>query len=275
MYNIRSFIKSFILFAFLCGLSVAGHQAYAATVISDPGVKEQIVSQANARYYSLTGKGGEMFQCHLTPDWHEIISGQLNIAPDVEARVIGVLNQIQFTLALAADGKMSLSHTDAQADNPEQANGLQQIYGGMEQMVSGFFGTWQMLMVTTPFPKQGSDYTLTAEPDAYSIDYRDSDVHTVLKMDKAYVISSVDMVTSAYKSRLEPQFSASPSGLVLTGYHATYDSGAEAEATDLTVHINNQSIGNAVLPGDMHLEGSYGGHAFAVTVRFSDCQVAR
>ena len=156
------------------------------------------------------------------------------------------------------------------------AEGLNQIYGGMEQMVSGFFDTWSPFMIGSPFPDAKGNYELSEQGDLWNLSYREgASTDVVTTMTKTLVIRELQVKTPQFSSSLRPRFTDSAQGRLLTGYEADYVGQSPNETTHLLVGIAYQTVNGFQLPQKLDLAGSYGGTPFQVQVTFSGCKASR
>jgi len=237
--------------------------------------KRDVVREARASYYSLQTQGLSQFQCNLTPNWDALLADTKKTNPVGADRAISMLQQIQFTVTQKTHGPAKVTHTTIAATDDKMAEGLNQIYGGMEQMVSGFFDTWYPFMIISPFPNDGSDYDLAEQGDLWSLSYKDGpSAHVVTTMTKGLLIRELKVNTPQFSSSIRPQFTESAKGMLLTGYQADYFGQSPSETTHLKVDIAYQTVNGFQLPQKLNLGGSYGGSPFQVEVTFSGCQAS-
>jgi hypothetical protein len=152
---------------------------------------------------------------------------------------------------------------------------LAQIYGGMEQMTSGFFDTWSLFMFNTPFPATDTQFQLQPVGAIYTLHYLEGTTDVVTTMSKDFAISELNVTTSAFHSTLYPTFTRSADGFLLKGYDADYDTGKPEELTHLNVLIDYQSVNGVQMLQKLDLHGSYGGPKFSVLLGFHGCQVIK
>lgn len=255
---------------FLLAAVMAGAQGDDAAAAVD---KRDILARAAQAYYSLRLHDATGFQCSLTPNWHLLLEGERQQDPQGADKAEGLLSQLQFTVTMAADGSVSLTHNDLAGQNQQMTDALKQIYGGMEEMTSGFFDTWRGFMWLRPFPAPDSDYQLDPDGTGYRISYKDGNADIAAAFDGDFAINSLHVTTPQFDSTVEPRFDRTPSGLVMTGYEADYNSAKPQEATVLHVKIDNQVVGDAVLPQTLAMSGTYGGSPFSIVLTFSACHL--
>jgi hypothetical protein len=235
--------------------------------------KKDVVREARAAYYSLQTRGLSQFQCNMTPNWDSLLADTKKTNPVGADRAISMLRQLQFTVTQGSRGPAKVTHTTITATDDKMAEGLNQIYSGMEQMVSGFFDTWSPFMVSSPFPDTGSNYQLADEGALWSLSYKDGpSAQVVTTMTKGLLIRELKVNTPQFSSSIRPQFTDSAQGMLLTGYQADYVGQSPSETTHLQVGIAYQTVNGFQLPQKLNLGGSYGGSPFQVEVTFSGCQ---
>ncbi|HEY6305784.1 MAG TPA: hypothetical protein VI488_04900, partial [Candidatus Angelobacter sp.] len=166
-------------------------------------------------------------------------------------------------------------HTTVTPANEETAKGLDQVYGGMEQMVSGFFDTWTLFVINPPFPDAESVYQLADQGDHWQLSYKEKDTDVTTILDKKSVVRDLRVSTSEFTSSIQPQFTSTSQGFLLAGYQADYTGKSPSDKTHLQVRITYQEVNGLQLPKDLNLGGSYGGVPFQVEVAFSGCRATK
>jgi hypothetical protein len=232
------------------------------------------MTKARASYYSLNDQGMAGFQCIATPDWEKLLQEQRKQNPAAADEAIKVLNQLRFVYKVD-DGKLKLTHNEITGQTKQMNDALAQIYGGMEQMTSGFFDTWKLFMINGPLPAVDSKYQLQDGGRSYLLSYQENDAAVATTMSRDFAISDLKVTTKEFDSAIQPAFTATTTGFVLSSYTATYKSPDPKETTQLAVFLDYQQIDRVQLVKKMTLNGSYGGTPFAVWISFSDCTVIR
>lgn len=234
-----------------------------------------MLSQARQSYYNLRTEGLVSFECSVTPNWELLLHGQRTEDSSGTDTAIQTLSQLHFTANLGADDKVKLTHNELTGQSQEMMDALKQIYSGMEQMTSGFFDTWSLFMLNTPFPEVNGEYGLQAAGPQYKLTYRDGLADVVTTMGRDFAISDLKVTTTEFDSDIQPQFTKSPKGFLFSAYDASYQSKNPGDATLLKVRIGYQEVEGLELLQTLDLSGSYGGSPFAVQLAFSDCKVTK
>lgn len=228
----------------------------------------KLLQQARDACYNLRARGLVSFQGGMEPDWGALLADARKENPEGIDRAVKMLEAIHFQLSLAPDNSVKVTHDAVQAPNEQSAKGLAQVYGGMEQMTQGFFQTWGTFLLHHPFPDQGVPYRLTAAGEQYQISYKDGGSSVVTLLGKDLRIISIKSRDPESDSLLQPQFEATPQGLLLIGYLGDYQNGKPEEATHLQVGIRYTLVDGLQLPSELIINGSYGGSPIGLKVRF-------
>jgi hypothetical protein len=256
--------------AFLCGAAISS-LAFAQAAVDE----RALLSRARQSYYDLHKEGMTGFQCTIKPDWNSVLAAQRKANPEGVDRAISTLSQLLFTVNLSPEGRVSLTHNDLTGQNKEMMDALAKIYGGMEQMTSGFFDTWTAFVLKPPFPEVAGQYRLETVGPQYRLSYKDETADVVTTMGSDFVISDLKVTTPEFLSTIEPSFTRTPKGFLLSGYEAHYQSNKPEETTHLKVLIAYQEVDRVQMLQKLDLSGTYGATAFAVQLTFTGCQVTK
>jgi hypothetical protein len=270
MKNPRSRKIPAILMA-ICLCSVSFSNALAVDLPN----KKEIITRARDSYYNLRTMGMASFRCDLTPNWDDLMKEVSKLDPATIDKAVKTLSQIHFSMTMDSANKVQITHTAPAPENAQMAAGFEQIFGGMNQMISSFFDTAAVFVLNSPFPDVNSDYQLEDQAGNYRLSYKNASEDVMTIMDKDLTVISMSFTTPDYTSVLEPQFLKNPKGLLLAGYAATYKSKNPAEDTVLSIKLVWQDVGGLQLLQKLNLSGSYGGSPFAVEVTFSGYQITK
>jgi hypothetical protein len=254
--------------AFLCLCFLAAAPAKAID-------KKEVVTQARAAYYNLRAHGVTDFKCSATPNWAKMLDAFRQQDQARYEQALSTLNQLNFVVSVGASGKTEVTHNHPTASNAQQAGGLQDVYKGMEQMMSGFFDTWSPFAFNGLFPEPASDYQLDDLGSKFRLTYKDGAADVETTMGRDFAISELKVTSPSFRSSIRPRFSKGAGGFVLTGYTADYEGQSKDETTHLEVWIDYQQVSGLTLPRTLSLKGSYGASAFQVELTFSGCQASK
>ena len=271
-------LKACLVMALVCAVgvtAVAGSQpAKPQPAKSQPAAPDsaQILDQARRAYYSLRAVGLEEFQSTIKPNWEVVLKDELKASPNQAQAALKLLNGLHFSMVLDKNGKVTMSHhADVEPTNETQRKGFDQIYEGLDQAVSGFFSTWSMFMLNSPFPEKDIEYELEDLGSQYRLSYKEGSSDVVILMSKNLVIAEVKVTSAEFISSVRPQFSATAKGLVLSGYTADYTPTSGPGVVKLDVKLENQPVSGLQLPVNLiadsvldgaptHIELAFSGH---------------
>src|SRR5215831_9241855 len=103
--------------------------------------KREIVTQARAAYYNLKAQGLKDFRCTAAPNWAKMLEGRRQRDQAKYDEALNTLKQLSFVVTVNASGKTEVTHNTPAAGNAQLESGFQDIFKGMEQLMSGFFDT--------------------------------------------------------------------------------------------------------------------------------------
>jgi hypothetical protein len=164
-------------------------------------------------------------------------------------------------------------HADVEPQSAKQREGFDQIYSGMDQAVSGFFSTWSMFMLNTPFPSAETEYELEDLGKQYRLTYKDGSADVVTLMSKDLIITEVKVTSAEFTSSVRPQFTRTAKGLVLSGYTADYQPTSGPGVVKLDVKMEHQPVSGLQLPVSLIADSVLDGAPTHIELAFSDRQV--
>jgi hypothetical protein len=233
--------------------------------------KDVVIRQARAAYYSLNGEGMQQFQCNMTPNWEALLADLRKTDSAAVDRAVQKLKELRFSAVVPSQGTAKVMHNEISADNKQMADGLTQIYNGMDQMIVGFFQTWSVFVISPGLPEAGSTFQLEEIPSGYRVSYKDGSADVVTQMNKDFSITSTMVSSKEFESTLQPLFKQTAKGFLLSGYQAIYIGASAADKTELQVKVEYQQVDGLQLPKTLDAQGSFGGNPFKVEVAFTGC----
>jgi hypothetical protein len=236
--------------------------------------RKEVIARARQSYYSLRGLGLLEFQSSIRPTWEVTLHEQISSDPSGAQAGLKLLNGLHFAMTLDEKGKVKVDHrADTPPPNEQASNGFNQIYSGMNQAVSGFFDTWSVFMLTSPFPETESDYLLEDLGAEYRLSYKEGTSDVVTSMNKELVITEIKVTSPEFVSSIRPQFSRTAGKFVLTGYDGDYRPTSGPGAVKLNVKLDYQAVRGLQLPNRLRMDSVYDGTPTQMELVFGDYQV--
>jgi len=255
---------------FMCG-AMLGTLASAASAAD----KRAVVQQARQSFYSLHALGFESFECSIRPNWNLLLAEQRKADPQQTDTALKTLDRLRFTIDLNPDGSVKFSHNKLAGQSTEMNEAMQQIFDGMEQTMSGFFDTWKLFVLDSPFPDPDGDFQLQDMGALYRITYRDGSADVTTTMTKDFAIADLNVASPEFVSSIRPHFTKLAGGWLLNAYEASYRSAKPDEATELKVAVRYGTVNGLQTIQKLNLSGTYGASAFDIELGFTDCDVTK
>src|SRR5256714_2766790 len=188
--------------------------------------KAKTLQAARERYYNLRTAGLLEVQGSIKTNWDLLLEGT-NPAPSAKT----LLNNLHFWISIDAGGNLQFSH-DAKAVPVDQLEAVEKIFKGMNSSVTGFFRTWSIFLLSSPFPVPGSDYAVERRANGFRFLQKQNDLDVMIDTDNEFAISEIRAVAVDRTSSLKPVLEKTPSALVLNGYTS---SSQRADGSNTTV----------------------------------------
>jgi hypothetical protein len=256
----------------LASLGAVAQTATAAN--ANDARRKQIVQQGRNAYYSLRAHGLDGFQSTIKPNWEQVLKGQGATDPAQLQSALKLLNGIHFTMAMDQNGKVTVTHkTDVEPPNEQVRKGFEDIYSGIDQAVSGFFATWSLFMLTSPFPDVNSVYQVDDQDGRYRLSYKEGSSDVVTLLGKDMVIQEVKVTSPQFVSIVRPHVNKTATGFVLSGYEADYTPTTGPGVVHLDVKIDHQTIQGLQLPVSLVADTTLDGAPTHMELAFSDFTV--
>jgi len=254
-----------------CGVAVA--QA-TKTPPDQEAARKRVVQQGHNAYYSLRAHGLDEFQSTIKPNWEMVLKDELRTSPEQGQAALKLLNGLHFTMLLDNDGKVTVTHrADTEPPNEQVRQGFDQIYSGIDQAVSGFFATWSLFMLTSPFPATNGDYQVEDLGSQYRLSYKEGTSDIVTLMNKDLVITEIRVNSPQFISIVKPQVTKAAQGFVLTGYVGDYTPTSGPGVVHLNVKIEHAAVNGLQLPVTLIADSVYDGTPTHMELAFSGHQV--
>jgi hypothetical protein len=230
--------------------------------------KAKTLQAARERYYNLRTLGLSEVQAAIQPNWDVLLDGT-NAAPSART----LLQNLHFWISIDAAGKLQLTH-DAKALPPDQVEGVEKIFKGMNSSVAGFFRTWSIFMLTSPFPATDSDFNFERRSNGFRFSQRQNDLDVAIETDSEFTITEIRVVAADRTSSLKPVLEKTPAGLMLKGYTAS-SRGSDGSNTTVQASLEYELVSGLQLLHKVKLDTNFHGAAAKFEWAFADYRVSK
>ena len=228
----------------------------ALTVSAHPrqqsATNQEVLTRARAAYYSLAKKGFKGFTASVEPNW-EVILG--NTATPASLKVF---RAVQFSMVVDANGTVTaVTHeAGANAAKPELQPTVNRIHSDVQRLVAGFFNTWRIFTVNSPFPE--TEIQIENPGKHYNFSYTTPNGKVTATMMDDFSITEWQLAGPTVKRTVKPQFQKTADGFLLTAYQALFEPVGEGIRTKLDFQIEYQELSGMKVPFKVRLSGMHG-----------------
>jgi len=212
-----------------------------------------IISQARTAYYSLARKEFKGFNATIEPNWEVIL------AQTATPATLKVFRAVQFSMVVDANGAVAVSHEiGADAAKPDLQPTVNRIHFDVQRLVTGFFNTWRIFVVGSPFPDAAGAVKIENAGKQYRISYPTQAGDVTMMLTSELLIAEWSLAGPTMKRTVKPQFQKTVDGLLLTGYHGVSEPVGDGIRTTLDFKIDYQDVNGMKVPRKVRFNGMHG-----------------
>lgn len=221
---------------------------------------QTVISRARTTYYSLARKGFKGFTATVEPNW-EVILAQTATPANLK-----VFRAVRFTMVVDGNGAVTVSHEVG--PNAPGAEVVNRIHYDVQRLVTGFFNTWRIFVVRSPFPETENQFKIENANKQYRLSYTTQSGEVTIAMTDDLVIKEWNLTASTSKRTVKPRFQKTADGLLLTDYQGLFEPIGDGIKTTLDFHIDYQDAGGAMVPRKVRLSGMHGSEPVEAELSF-------
>jgi len=228
--------------------------------------KAKTLQTARERYYNLRTLGLSSVRVAIQPNWDLLLEGT-NPAPSARA----LLNNLHFWISIDAMDKLQLSH-DAKSVPVDQVEAVEKIFKGVNSSVTGFFRTWSIFLLSSPFPVPGSEYVVERRSGGFRFLQKQNELDVTIDTDNDFAITEIRAVAVDRISSLKPILEKTPAGLMLKGYTASSQR-ADGSNTTVQAALEYETVSGLRMLHKVDLDTGFQGASTKFEWVFTDYQV--
>ena len=133
---------------------------------------------------------------------------------------------------------------------------IDRIHTDVQRLVTGFFNTWRIFVLHSPFPE--TDIQVENPGSQYKLSHTTQAGKVTIAMNNDLVITEWSVVGSTVKRTVKPQWQKTDEGLLLTGYNGTFEPLGDGIKTILDFKIEYQDVSGMKVPYKVRLGGTHG-----------------
>ena len=127
--------------------------------------------------------------------------------------------------------------------------------------------------MTSPIPPPTAD--VAQAHDLWVVDYKEGPTAIGLVMRSDYTIDAMRAITDKFSSAIQPQFTRSPRGLLLTAVQSQYRQLPNGPTSSQQLRIEYQDVSGFMLPKRLWVSNNDGRSVTLMDLSFGTCQAQR
>lgn len=235
---------------------------------SSPGIAK--LNSARALYYTPTTQGLQSFRCSVDFDWKDMLTRYSGTAVPDDNPLLVYFRSVHLAVSDELKGGGQLEWTTSGTPPAAQQDSAARVKEGMQQMMNGFFSSWNAYMNGNMVPSPDSTTTVTETPDGLHMHASAPDADVTELFDKNLLLTQAHVVQPTSDVYAYPTYIDTPDGRVVTAIRTVYRQPPTAPPAELTLSIGYAPVQKFRLPESLHYElKNIGAFAF----KFSGCSV--
>lgn len=214
---------------------------------------QDVIRRASIEYYSLARKGFKGFTATIEPNW-EVILAQTATPANLK-----IFRDVRFSMVVDANGSITVTHElGPNATKPDLQPTINRIHFDVQRLVTGFFNTWRIFVVSSPFPEIENQTKVERSRKQYRLSYSTPSGEVTITTTDDLLIKEWNLSGTTAKRTVKPQFQKTADGYLLTGYQGVSEPIGEGIKTTLDFHIEYQDFNGMKVPQKVRFNGMHG-----------------
>ena len=235
---------------------------------TSPGTAK--LASARALYYTPTTQGLQSFHCTVDFDWKDMLARYSGGAVPDDNPFLQYLRSVRLAVSDDLRGTGQLEWTTSATAPAGQEDSAAKMKEGMQQMMNGFFSSWNAYMNGNMVPAADATTTVTETPDGLRLHATAPDADVTELFDKNMLLTEAHVVQPTSDVFAYPTYTNTPDGRVVSAIRTVYRQPPTAPPAELTLNISYAPVQSFRLPETLNYElKNIGTFAF----KFSSCSV--
>ena len=214
---------------------------------------QDVISRARSSYYSLAKKGFKGFTATIEPNW-EVILAQTATPANLK-----IFRDVRFTMVVDENGSITVTHElGPNATKPDLQPTINRIHFDVQRLVTGFFNTWRIFVVSSPFLEIENQIKVEKSRKQYRLSYSTQAGEVTITTTGDLLIKEWNLSGPAVKRTVKPRFQKTADGYLLTSYQGAFEPIGEGIKTNLDFHIEYQDSNGMKIPRKVRFTGLHG-----------------
>ena len=227
------------------------------------------LTTAHAQYYTPTARGLSSFRCDASVDWKGTfarITGK-EVAPD--SPELKYLQSVRLSVSDELQGTGSLDWTTDAAPTADSDAAIKQIRGGFQQMISGFFQTWNPYVNGSMVPLPDSTVTVTNAGDGVHLSGKAGSMTLDEDFDRNMVLKQTVVVQPEIKVVATPTYDSTPEGLLVSRIDTVLNQPPTAPPVEAVMSVTYAKVDTYQLPSVVNVDIK---NVSSFEIHFNNCK---
>lgn len=226
---------------------------------------------ARALYYTPTVQGLKSFRCNVDFDWKDFLTRYSGSDVKDDNPVLQHLRTVHLTVSDDLNGDGHLEWTTSGAPPAGKEDSIAKMKDGMQQMMVGFFTSWNAYMNGNMVPLPDSTTTITESADGFTLHAASGGADVTELFDKNLLLTDAHVVQTASDVHAYPTYTDTPDGRIVSAIRLVYRQPPTAPPAELNIQVAYAPVESFRLPAQLDYElKNVGSFEF----KFSACSVA-
>jgi hypothetical protein len=254
---------NFLIVAITCLCSTS-------TLAQDKAARDRL-REAHAQYYTPTASGLKSFRCEATIDWKAMLARFSGAEIPEDNPMLKYLQTVHLSVVDQLKGKGSMEWSDTGIPPEGKEENVQQMRGGLQTMIGGFFQSWNAFMNgnMVPFPDKTVD--VTTEGVRTHLHGASASVKFDEDYDENMLLTQVVVDAPEMKGVVVPSYVRTDDGLVVSAVASQVNQPPSAPPMEVTFRVEYAKVDSYQIPSRVVYDIKNVG---VIEVGFSACQVS-
>jgi hypothetical protein len=241
----------------------------AQTTSASTGASTKLMA-GRALYYTPTVQGLKSFRCTVDFDWKDFLARFSGADVKDDNPVLQYLRTVHLTVSDDLNGDGHLDWTASGTPPAGKEDSIAKMKEGMQQMMVGFFSSWNAYMNGNMVPMPDSTTTITESADGLKLHAASGGTDVTELFDKNLLLTEAHVVQPTSDVLAYPTYDDTPDGRVVSAIRTVYRQPPTAPPAELNIRVSYTPVQNFRIPETLNYELKNVG---AFTFKFSACSV--
>jgi hypothetical protein len=225
---------------------------------------------ARALYYTPTVQGLKSFRCTVEFDWKDFLARFSGAEVQDDNPSLQYLRSVHLIISDDLNGVGHLDWATSATIPTGKEDSIAKMKQGMEQMMVGFFSSWNAYMNGSMVPVPDSTTTVSDNADGLRLHTASESAEVTELFDKNLLLTEAHVVQPTADIYAYPTYADTPDGRIVSAIRTIYRQPPTAPPAELNIRVSYAPVQNFRLPETLNYELKNVG---SFDFKFSACTV--